>query len=376
MEFHNFEPEKMGLLLIEPLNRSSSLFLNALLDRHPELVQGFTSRYPELPAGTTPEQAARIAYGYARNPMWAEATPFEFPFSFEQFKPHFLAYVSAFGLSDKTAFIGTHYALAVLRKKDLRRVKWIVFHTHAAIKDVLRARRAFWARKRIIITVRDPRASQLSGRKTADSFPTYRFILAPSLLLHIYRHAFRPREILFMRHEDLHRHYASVRKKLCAFLGISDNACMDDATYYGKKWDGTNKSGPLSANKLTSTRPDPRFVKDDWKQKLSPFELFYIQDVFQKGIMDEFGYEPYEPEKGGPAHEKIPLNYRVLFSQFLDLHSMRFLKPKRAGLQRAYDSCARVPVVRTLLKLGIHAGIMAEEAFLYARFCYLYLKYR
>ncbi|MFA6036444.1 MAG: hypothetical protein WC759_05845, partial [Candidatus Micrarchaeia archaeon] len=169
----NFRPEEMGLLFVEHLNKSSSLFLNALLEKHPQLIQGFTSRYPDIPEGTSPEKAAEIAYASLHNPIWEEATPYNVPFTLAQFRKPFLQYLSDFRVSDKSAFIATHYALAVLLKKDPSKIKWIVFHTHAAIKDLVRARKDFPGRK-LILTIRDPRAAQLSARKGAESFPTYR----------------------------------------------------------------------------------------------------------------------------------------------------------------------------------------------------------
>jgi len=372
MNFKNFLPEEINLLFIEPLNKSSSLFLNALLDRHPQLIQAFTSRYPEMPEGTSPEDAAEIAYANLQNRLWQDATPYDVPFTSAEFSKPFLQYVSEFGVSDKTAFIGTHYAIAVLLRKDLSKIKWIIFHPHAAIKDFTRARKAF-PKSKIVLTIRDPRAAQLSNRKGAEPFPIYRFIPSIPILLRLYRRAFRPEDILVIRHEDLHCDYPAVKKRLCAFAQIREDRSMDEASYFGKPWDGTNKTGSLSKKRITSSRPDPRFASDDWKEALSPFELAYVQ-FFLGGVMKEFGYPAYHGKLSGA--KRMPLIYHAIFAQFLDLHSMQFLRPARRRLLAAFDFLFRIPAVRTLMKLCMHCGIVVQDLAVHGRMYWLYLTCR
>jgi hypothetical protein len=188
--------------------------------------------------------------------------------------------------------------------------------------------------------------------------------------MRLYRRLFKPGDILVIRHEDLHQHYPSVKKKLCKFAQVKEDASINTASYFYKPWDGTNKAGSLSTRAITSNSPDPRFVSDDWKKGLTPFELAYIQ-FFLGGLMAEFNYPGYSGKVEG--RKQKPLDYRTLFAQFLGLHSTRFLGPANRLMLRTFDFFFGIPAIRTLMKWGIHCGIMAQELFLYSRMCWLYV---
>ncbi|MFA6035346.1 MAG: hypothetical protein WC759_00115, partial [Candidatus Micrarchaeia archaeon] len=263
--------------------------------------------YPEIKEEDPPDilDLSRAAYASLNNAFWDSFTPHEFPFTYEQFARHFRSYVKEYGLSNKTVFLAIHYAVAAMMKKDLSKVKWIAYHAHASVKDTLRARADF-AEHKAILTVRDPRAAAFSNKKCSGSFPACRLSLDTLILDELYGRAFLPEETLVVRHEDLHQNYGVVRQKICDFLKIPEDPAMNHATYFGVPWDGCRKTGAYSITHVASTTPDPRFVSDEWKDSLSSFELFYLQNILLGSFMRKYGYARF---KRTGAQLALALNY-------------------------------------------------------------------
>jgi hypothetical protein len=351
----NFDPAKAQVLGIEALNRSSSIFFNCLLEGHPQVIHAFLNHYPDTQSIKTPAQAVRYAYDLlVKSLFWEEFSSFDFPFAFQKFRKPFLQYIKKFGISDKTVFLGIHYAVAVLQGKDLAKIKWIIYHAHGEIKHVVRCRKDF-EKYKMILTLRDPRASSWSYKK-GQNIPVYATVFEAPYYLWLYKRI--SSEFLIVRHEDLHTKYHVVRKKFCAFLAIKDDSALDEATCFGVPWNGRGKKGALSTNQSTDTKPHKKFVKDDWKQGLSTGELKLANKASKK-----LGYKKYSAKQKG-----IPLDYPRLLER-----DLLFL-PGRSSVVRFYKKIERVFGV--FAKASVALLTIALTMYCYAQRYYFFVRYR
>lgn len=288
-KFYNFAPEKIRVVDVELLNRSSVVFFMFLLDNHPELITNYMTQIPKVTSQSIKVLAKNCYNIIVKRGLW-NRTRYSYPFSLKQFFTPFKEYIETFGISRKTLFIASYYATAVLLKRDLSKIKFLVFHAHDAFPPI-QLSKEFDNLKRII-TLRDPRAA-LWSKKFGHNKPIYLHIADPTILQYIYRKITPKNNIFYLKHEDLHTQFKQTRKKLCSFLKIRDGPTLNNSTVFGKLWDGSKKKGMMSSKKQLSTKPDPKFVTDDWKDGLTKRELFWIQKVFLKKFMKEFKYKPY-----------------------------------------------------------------------------------
>jgi hypothetical protein len=347
----NLRPDRVSLVAIDFLNRSSSLFFNCLLDGHPQIIHGFAQNYPA--GASSRQEAARAAFENLASSMIWHYSPRDFPFSFREFEPLFNQYADEFGFSQKSAFVAAHYALAKLLGKDLKKIKWIAYHPHghSNIGSVMRAKRDF-PNQKLILTVRDPRAAIWGNLRADKKVPLYELLPQAPAYWWAYKRIFARNEIRVVRHEDIHTNYPRERVALTEFLQIHDEASLDQATLFGKPWDGSAKNAVLSNTGRKSSRPDPAFVTDDWKQGLSRFDLFLIQAALA-GFMREFGYLPYSKPDG--KCKQVELDYGALWNEFT-------AKTVPASLRPALGGVASTPFISVVPKTIIHAMIAARTA--------------
>ena len=294
MSIDFFSPDKIQICVIESLiPRSSSHFLVPLLDGHPELIVGFSQYFPDIDkrenfSSEKPEVIAKDVFS-----QWQQEIPDEYsldciPFSFEQWKEPFVEYLNKYGYSRKNIFIALHYAAAQAAGKDVSQIKWIIYHQHFFRYEKLI--RDFPTNVKVILTTRDPRSAFWSCRKSVVKDQLLHFIFYTRLRANSCYYQFVPYEQFPVRHEDLHRDYALIRRKICNFLSIPDNIALDSATVFGHPWDGTHRDGTCESNfKIRSTTPDARFVNEEWRERLSRTDIFLI-NLLLRGFIRKYGY--------------------------------------------------------------------------------------
>jgi hypothetical protein len=371
--FYNFHPDKIGVVNTEYLNRSSTLFFYALMDGHPELICGFMDNiYPMIPSNLTLDEITLFSYEllHKQSSYWMNIVPYHFPFSLEEFINPFQVYLNKFGISNKNNIIAIHYAISVLLKKDISKIKWIILHTHSRVKHIMRTKIDF-PQAKIIITVRDSRACAWSTKK-CGAFPAY---LPPThaptwfkYLRNIYG-----KDCLFIRHEDLHTNYAMVRNNLCCFLEIHDDKSFDEASYFNQPWDGTGKKIDfLSIKKNCSTRPNPIFVYDDWKNELSKTELFLIQKLTCKTLMEKFDYVTFQKK----SNDSVQIPFAVVSHIENKLNKMGFLKQKtKDKLIKSYTFIESISVFSKVLQFLFLLVAIGVAIYWFTRDAYYFKKY-
>lgn len=290
--YHYFHPSKISVVTINPLARASTYFFQGLFDGHPEMVtlpdtvyfygkEAFDSGDP---CGISDELWGRLEVA-SRTVVGLE----EVPADKTCFERAFQAYLKDNGASDRSIFLALHYAYARARGMDMSRIRGINYHCHSYL-HMLHVMADFQDARNIFL-IRDPRASFASIKKRADLDPLfYHFHY-----LQVYRGVYKPLRLLgegarlLVRHEDMHLHFEDVMEKVTRHLGIADHPCLRHSSYFGEYYTGSFLAS-RSTQGLYLSRPDPRYVKDDWKKLLSAFELHLVQAT-AKSLMAENGYE-------------------------------------------------------------------------------------
>ena len=347
MEFHSFHPDKASVVAVEGLNRSSSIFLNCILDGHPQIINSFTHAYPDIRTKLSADKAAKFAYHeLVRGLFWQEFSEFDYPFSYAEFRKLFLVYIREFGVSNKTVFLGMNYATAMLLGKDISKIKWIVYHSHADPILVARAHHDF-KRYKMILTVRDPRASSWSYKK-GQSMPIYATMFDAQFFHWLFHKL--DKETIVIRHEDIHGKYPMVRRRICRFLGVKSHPSLAQATVFGKPWTGAGKKGTLSTHKATSSKPSKQFLNDNWKQGLGRSELVMLQTLMA-GFLKRFGYKPYSKKGGSTA----TIDHAELLRQRLI-----FLRPHDVVIVNGYNAINKVPLIKYVGRGVVHVLTMLQ----------------
>ena len=290
MEFYNLHPDKIKIANIMAIGRASTMFLQGLLNSHPEIAtiiglfqiykQDFENKNSASVASSIYERMKEQVEGYFSN------YDLEKNFPREIFAKHLKEYTDVFGVNYKTVFIGAHYAYAKHFKKDLSKIKYILSNAHTS-RNFFRLYRYF-PKQRIIFCVRDPRATLLSARKRNSLIKS---LLDPYDSYVLYKKLVKKNKnnVLAIKHEVLHGNYSQVKSDIANFLKIRNSDSFGSASFFNKPYYGSEgKHG--SINKLKSSKPDKMFLREEWKTELSTSEIRGVQLIFS-GMMEEFGYE-------------------------------------------------------------------------------------
>jgi hypothetical protein len=328
----NFAPARINVVNIVALARASSYFFQGLLDGHPAIVTLPHHGYPsEDDIRGSALDIAKRAHARCVNWLFVERLPTQVPFAV--FRRPFLAYLKEHGISRKTVFIATHYAFATWRCDDIRKVRYIAFQGHL-MKDCFPLFADF-PDTRTIALVRDPRAAYLSQR-ARNPYYSPLFWLRVTCAGYWYASAYPYQEqMLYVRHEDLHRAHPLVRRRYRAFLSLSDHPALDESTFYGFPYTGKSL-GVGSSIGVFSSRPDPAYVSDSWKKQISCQELAIV-NFLSRAYIKKFRY----PRWKACVHRVV---FREDFAAyFTSLLAMPALPHK--GYYRALRVVARAPII-------------------------------
>ena len=302
-EFSNkFNEEKRGVLVQTVIGRSGSLFLQSLLDNHPEIlmfpgvVNFFIEIHPQLKSKNT-EWEDVIKETIGRWISILEPYNIHHNLGDEMTESIWIDTDEIISImhnkcnlqdfpDSKTLFIALHYAIGVYFNIDLSCIKYIYVHEHtsefneANVKDII----SLFPKAKIICSVKDPRANHLSIYKwlskrksiqnkyweeskyikNAYSYMCYRWYRNMLALINKYHENF-----LIIRLEDIHTYRIGFLKSLCDFLEVKYHDNLLRSTFNSKIWSGDNFSAKKSGFRQNNTF-------DKWRSELSPYwNCFY-----------------------------------------------------------------------------------------------------
>lgn len=313
--FYHFHPDKIQVVDIIALGRSSSFFIQGFFDGHPECITiPNISIYSYLVSNARKGQGLRQTI----NDLYKKSTSLynspnkkiEGIVPFSLFDIGIREYINEFGPSTKNFFVAAHYALAKIIYPDrLASIRYIIYQTHQVggfrmrtNNFVTQIHRDF-PRRKIIFPIRDPRATWLSTRKLMPTSRTpFLSCVIVNYLYAIFYEVISPGRTFFIKHEDFHKNFAKTLQKLIAFVGISYHRSLEYSSFFNIEYDGTGINDGSGVSVTTSTglfksRPDERYARDNWKEELDGGEIEFIQWI-SESYMKKFHYGLYKKEKG------------------------------------------------------------------------------
>jgi len=303
--------------------RASSVFFQGLFDGHPEVITlpAFYDYVDSWLVYKTPEQIISSIYNSEIVSSYRAHLGLSSDINYDFFKKYFMEYLNNFGISRKTIFVGTQYAISKIRNKDLSKIKYVLHQPHMFSSNLTRSKKNILFLKdfnpeKYIFLIRDPRATFLSTKKLSF-FPTD---FHSKLAFYNWKYDYdfyklisRNRSVLTVKHEDLHLAFSEIKKSILDFLKIDDASSLSSSTFYGFPYDG--KYGTTNRQGIFKNVPSPDYVKDDWKRILSKDELFFLQKIFKNYFL-EFNYELYHSSITNEAK----LSFRKRLSDYLKVN--------------------------------------------------------
>lgn len=282
-------PNKIKIINILPIGRSSSIFLHGLMEGHEEIITIIGNYYPEENdfIGLDIKEVVKRIYNKLRHMErdYYSESRLENIFPINKLELYLKEYLSFFGINKKTILIGIHYALAKSCKKDLSKVKYILMQSHNT-PHFLRSIEDF-PKQKMIFTVRDPRASFFSYKNKLNYITGIIGLLENYALFK--RLSKDKYDLITIKHEDLNMDYKKIKKELIKFLDIKDSKSLNECTLFNIPWDySQGKNNSITKNYLT--KPNKIFVSDTWKNEMSTPEIKFIQFIFSD-FMKIFNYK-------------------------------------------------------------------------------------
>ncbi|MDP4039286.1 MAG: hypothetical protein Q8P57_01790 [Candidatus Pacearchaeota archaeon] len=294
-KFGNFHPDKIILTSLIVLGRSSSVFVSGLFDKHPNFITLPSQFYPTgLNMKKSLDNIAQECYNeiIARSKRLVGKINIK-KYPVEIFKNCFIDYINNFGLSRKNVFIACYYSFAKFFKMDLQQIRYIVFDTHLIVKNIKWCISDF-KNIRFIVTIRDPRSNHLSLKLKGFAILCLGYIKEMYSIYTQIAKKYPPSSIFILKHEDLHTQYPVVLDRLCRFFDVKKTDALNYSSFFGLPYDAAKACYTRSSTNINSSKPDPVYVDEKWKESLSSFEIAFIQNHY-KSIFKDFGYKWYDP---------------------------------------------------------------------------------
>lgn len=286
-KFGNFQPDKIRLVTLYHVGRSSSVFTVGLFDGHSEFMVLPSFFYP-MEIKKTFEENSIYCFEESKNQIKNVVGDLCNKFSYSDFRKHFEDYIKNFGISRRNCFIATYYSFAKLMDKNVNHLKYILYDPHTI--DKTKVILSDFPRQRFIVTTRDPRNSFLSNRKEENALHG---IMEEKRIFSFYKNRIKKMRHLVVRHEDIHTNYEKVLASFEGFFNIKRCSSLYQSTYFGVDYDSKN-SQYKSTHKIFSSEPNPLYAKERWKEELSPYEIRFVQ-ILHRAMFKEFNYKFYDP---------------------------------------------------------------------------------
>lgn len=342
----NWAPDRMGLVAIIAMGRASSLFFQGLLDGHPQIATLPTFEY--IPkclcrfVGRKQIQANEFENAMEQTILWGqelfgkkiENAP---KIDKKRFGEKFLEYVEEFGLSRKAVFIAIYYAFSSCLSKEVgnarktvsnsgtphshvQGIQMIVFQCHLGSQAMPMTED--FEQVKFIGMVRDPRAS-LAGPISKGSYNIFSWGLFPSSQYRFLKNMqLSGYQVLFVKHEDLHRNPEYTMKEVASFLRIECRDLLKESTFFFSdlEFDGSGLASKSSAG-LFANKPNPEYAKNRWESILSTKDTAFVEWA-NKDLMNEFGYCIGKGKPTGTRGIVPKLDYGTVTNESGAFHSL------------------------------------------------------
>lgn len=264
------------------MGRSSSFFFQGLIEGHPKIItlplvhNILNIKYK----GKEINKLVSEIYNFLKESYSFYDIKIEKHLKLKDFKKDLEKYFNAFGINKKSIFIGIHYASL----KNKKEIKYILYHSHtlSILIDVLKT----FNNPLIIFTTRDPRTNHLSYIKMRYKIGSF----IQKVIYSFYK-KIKSKNVLVVKHEDIHLNYPFLRRKLLNFLKINDSKTLDYSTMFGIPFNGIKTHS--SYLNINDCYPNKKYVNDDWKKELSSRQIKFIQQIYSC-MMKEFDYKKIE----------------------------------------------------------------------------------
>jgi hypothetical protein len=249
----------------------------------------------------------------------------------------------------RNILLAIYAAYAICTGQDVLEKKLLFHHAHhfEALGPFLED----FPKAKVICMTRDPRASFVSGIEKWRAYAPvtdneqHLYCLAKRILTDAKTMEKYGNEYLVVRVEDLDRE--CIFDKLCKWLNISYDKCLERSTWGGLKWLGD----ALSSNENRDGGRSRHMLKNQWEKKLG-FIGRYVFNFILNSRLKHYGY----------SYKKVHFidSIVVLFLVWLPLsHETRFLS---------------LSYIRGALKKGEYKRILKNIIFYLSR-VFLFLKY-
>lgn len=319
-DFFNFHPDKIKVVGIIAVGRSSSLFLQCLLDGHPNLITFPMKEFVRL---DSKDNFSAFFDKYYNNILREDFKLYnqniDDCLKKKEFEKCVKDYLDNFGYNTKTFFIALHYAAAKSNKQNIKKIEYIVYQSHNAsyTKELFKE----FKNIKFVFTIRDPRANHWSWIKNENAPDLYMYQLYYYVLYKKLKFC-----SIAIKHEDIHLRHPYVKRKIISFLKIKDNVCLNNSTICNRPF-----TGSIIGSKIKGDRPNPRYVNDKWKTDLPKYEIDRIQRIFSE-FMSEFEYKN--------INTKGLENFITVYGHKYYFKSIRF-----SPLKNILDFFTKIPLV-------------------------------
>ncbi len=318
--FQNFREQfkKNGekVIVQNVIGRSGSLFMQSLLDGHPQVLMfpGVINFFSEIIPELNENQQNWAKVVKENIDLWIEIlSPYNIHNDLGEENNKTLTIESTEiikimsnecgikeTVSNKTIFLGLHYAIGIYFKVNMDQVKCIYIHEHnlnfneQIILSIIKQ----FTNVKILSIIRDPRSNHQSINNwvkkkrnlQAEKWQENKYSTAEysNLCYWWYKNSLRSiaknqNNHLIIRLEDIHTYKNKFLKILCEGLGIDYSDTILKSTFGGHIWQGDNFS-----TKKDSFREENKFNK--WKPGLSIFwQLFY--EIILRDELKMLGYD-------------------------------------------------------------------------------------
>ena len=237
-----------------------------------------------------------------------------------QFRTHLLNLTALRPVSSKNFLTGIYIAYAICLGQNVMKKRLFFHHIHHIWK--LDRYLQDFPESKILSMTRDPRATYVSGVEhwrrfdpVSDHAAHVFFVLNRTIQdaqpLRQYSN-----NVMVLRLEDTGSH--RILTKVCEWLSVSYNQCMEKSTWGGMKWWGDKLS--TREKKVEEDGFSPTITKNSWEERLNRVDKLLLNFLLE----DRLSWYQYEAAKKTNILEIIFYFFAILVPTVFE---QRFLKP-------------------------------------------------
>ena len=303
---------KINILIINPIGKAGSLLMQSLFDGHEEFIclpvfynfyKNFKKNYFNFEKDIlffieTYPDVFNSKYGYfnkiylnnrkINSNMFGKLGDENINVDYKVFIENSFAVKKLINtknvISKKDFFLIIYLAFALTLGKDLKKIKYIVFHPHNwenfdEIKND-------FPNLFLILMTRDFRQTIQSGKKLCSTRYNYSNLSVPWQLYFLqslknivstvsnfveFQKTLKSNQIKIIDLVSLHRNSDHILRELCKWLNVKLNRCLYQSTFCNKIWHGNSAYGSRKSLDVNFT--------NNWERELSDYEIKTIEKL-------------------------------------------------------------------------------------------------